>query len=444
MSTTTENPGAHERHRYSWYVVFLLATLSVVSYADRLVLGILVEPVKAELQISDTQMGFLLGLSFSLVYATLALFLAGIADRHNRRNLIVVGVLLWSVMTSMSAFAESFWELALCRLGVGLGEAALGPAALSMISDLFVKDRRHAPLSVFLSAGVIGGTGAFIIGGAAVLFVTQMSSLSLPLLGELAPWRLVFLCMGVPGVFLGLLMLATVREPVRRTDKAAQSSAPDMGMGEVARHIRSRGSEYYPIFGGMLLVQMMVYAVATWYATVLIRGFELSISSAGFAFGIVGLVFGTSGAILGPMAVAALERRAKKDALLRIGVVAVAIAVPSTVLAPIASTLTISLGALAVAMFSLSAASALAPLLPQLVAPNAMRARVTALYFFIANSIGLGMTPVLVGFINDNQVLGVSGIGQALSLVAAVLLPISLLVLWVGRRSFSNPRQSQS
>lgn len=442
MNSTLTNADTSNRLKYRWYVVFLLAILSVVSYADRLILGILVEPVKAELQISDTQMGFLLGLSFSLVYATLALFLAGIADRHNRRNLIVAGVLLWSVMTSASAFSDGFWQLALCRLGVGLGEAALGPAALSIISDLFVKERRHAPLSVFLSAGVIGGTGAFIIGGAAVLFVTQMSSISLPVIGELAPWRLVFLCMGIPGIFLGIVMLVTVREPGRRTDAANEDPAYEAGVAEVARHISARRSEYLPIFGGMLLVQMMVYAVATWYATVLIRGYGLSIPSAGFAFGIVGLLFGTSGAIFGPMAVAALERRAHDDALLRIGVVAVAIATPATIIAPIAPTTLVSLCALAVAMLSLSAASALAPLLPQLVAPNAMRARVTALYFFIANSIGLGLTPIFVGYVNDNGVLGVANIGEALSLVASVLLPASLLVLWLGRRSFLKQRKA--
>ncbi len=430
MDVMMPNPDTGS-HRYRWYAVFLLALLSIVSYADRLILGILVDPIKTELQINDTEMGVLLGLSFSLVYATLALFLAGIADRHNRRNLIVIGVLIWSVMTSASAFSDGFWELAFCRLGVGLGEAALGPAALSMISDLFKKEQRHAPLSVFLAAGVVGGTGAFIIGGGVVLFVSQMPSIGLPFIGELTPWRLVFLCMGVPGIVLGLLMLLTVREPRRRVDESAPPSA---NFAAVIQHIKSRRGEYLPIFGGILFIQMMVYAVATWYATVLIRGYGLSIPAAGFAFGIVGLIFGTSGAILGPVGVARLEKRGRRDALLAVGITAVVVAIPATIYVPIAPTVTLSLCALAVAMFSLSAASALAPLLPQLIAPNAMRARVTAIYFFIANSIGLGLTPVIVGYINDNGALGTDGIGEALAAVAVLLLPAALIVLWWGRR----------
>ncbi|MEM8981815.1 MAG: MFS transporter [Pseudomonadota bacterium] len=428
--------------RYSWYVVLLLALLSIVSYADRLILGILVDPVKAELQISDTQMGFLLGLSFALVYATLALFLAGYADRHNRRNLIVAGVFVWSAMTSASAFANGFWQLAFCRLGVGLGEAALGPAALSMISDLFSKERRHTPISVFLAAGVVGGSSAFIIGGGVVMFVSQIPSIALPVIGELAPWRLVFLCMGVPGIVLGAFLLLTVREP-ERSSVAKDPSVKNASIGEVLRHIVSRRSQYLPTFGGILFVQMMVYAVATWYATVLIRNYELSIPNAGFAFGIIGLVFGTSGAILGPTIVSVLERNGRDDALLFVGVIAVAIATPATVFSPVAPTVAASLIAMAVVMFSLSAASALAPLLPQLIAPNAMRARVTATYFFVANSIGLGLTPVIVGIVNDTGVLGVSGIDQALALVAATLLPASLAILWIGRRTCLRLQQQK-
>lgn len=425
----------------AWYFVLLLSLLSIVSYADRLILGILVDPIKNELQVNDTQMGFLLGLSFSFVYATLALVLANVADRHNRRNLIIAGVLIWSVMTSASALADGFWQLAICRLGVGVGEAALGPAALSIISDLFSKDRRHTPLSVFLSAGVIGGAGAYIIGGGAVLFVSQMSDVSLPYIGQLSPWRLVFLCMGLPGIFLGLLMWASVREPLRRKDddETTESTA---STSDVIAHLKARRSEYLPIFGGILLVQMMVYAVASWYASVLIRIYGLEISSAGFSFGIVGLIFGTSGAIFGPYIVGVLERKGRQDALLLTGVVIVAIAAPATIWAPIAPSVQLSLVTLAVVMFSLSAASALAPLLPQLIAPNAMRARVTALYFFIANLIGLGLTPVIIGFVNDTGMFGVSGIHQAISLTAGILLPISLTVLVVGRRTFLRNHQA--
>ena len=218
---------------YRWYVVILLAILSIVSYADRLVLGILVEPIKAELGVSDTAMGFLLGFSFAMVYAVLALALARVADRWNRKRLILIGVVIWSIMTSASAFADGYWPLAFCRLGVGIGEAALGPAALSMIADLFKQERRHVPLSLFLAAGVVGSTGAYIIGGGAIMLVNNMSDTTLPIVGELSAWRLVFLFMGLPGLILSALMLFTVKEPKRRGDV----SQPRADFADILAHL---------------------------------------------------------------------------------------------------------------------------------------------------------------------------------------------------------------
>jgi MFS family permease len=237
-------------------------------------------------------------------------------------------------------------------------------------------------------------------------------------------------------------LLASVREPTRRIDE--QADGPDVATtAQVVAHLKERQGEYLPIFGGMLFVQMMVYAVASWYASVLIRNYGLSISSAGFSFGTVGLIFGTAGAILGPFFAGQLERRGRHDAILIVGLFAVGIAAPATIWAPIAPNVSLSLAAMAVVMLCLSAASALAPLLPQLIAPNAMRARVTALYFFIANIIGLGVTPIIVGFINDAGLFGVSGINEAVSVTAAALLPTSFIILFVGRRALTR-HQSQA
>ncbi|MEL6686829.1 MAG: MFS transporter [Pseudomonadota bacterium] len=419
------------RPGYAWYVVILLALLSIVSYADRLILAILVDPVKQELAVSDTQMGLLLGLSFASVYATLALILAQVADRHNRRNLIIIGVLIWSVMTSCSAFADNFWQLALCRLGVGVGEAALGPAALSMIADLFNREKRHTPVSVFLAAGTVGGATAYLIGGAAVAAVSQMSGMDIPLIGEMSPWRLVFLGMGVPGILLGILMLFSVKEPVRISGDDMVSEV-EASVIDVVAHLRSARGLYAPIFLGLLFVQMMVYAIATWFASVFIRQYGLSITDTGYAFGFVALIFGTSGAIFGPYLVSRLERANISHAIFRIAALAVAISVPGAIFAPIAPSLSLSIGALCVAMFGLSAGSALPALLPQLIAPNAVRARVTALYFFIANIVGLGLTPVLIGLLNDLRPFGLEGVHQSLTFLAAIILPLSLSVICFG------------
>lgn len=418
--------------RYAWYVVIILALLSIVSYADRLILAILVDPVKMELGVSDTQMGLLLGLSFASVYATLALVLAQVADRHNRRNLIIAGVIIWSVMTSCSAFAENFWQLALCRLGVGVGEAALGPAALSMISDLFKREKRHTPVSIFLASGTIGGATAYLIGGAAVAAINQIPDTTLPLIGELSAWRLVFLGMGVPGIVLAILMIFTVKEPERHSDDQTQV-LETASLADVVRHFKAQRHQYLPIFLGLLCVQMMVYAIATWYASVLIRIFNVSISFAGFAFGMIALVFGTTGAILAPWLVSYFERKGGRDAIFKVALAAVILATPAAIIAPIMPNVTLSLIALSVAMFALSGGSAMPALLPQLIAPNAVRARITAFYFFIANVVGLGLTPVLIGIFNDTGVFGLlNGVHQSIAFLALLLLPTSVAILFYG------------
>lgn len=419
---------------YRWYVVILLAILSIVSYADRLVLGILVQPIKEELGVSDTAMGFLLGFSFAMVYAVLALALARVADRWNRKRLIIIGVVIWSVMTSASAFADGFWQLAFCRLGVGIGEAALGPAALSIIADLFRQERRHVPVSMFLAAGVVGSTGAYIIGGGAILLVNSMSSTALPLVGELSAWRLVFLFMGLPGLILSALMIFTVQEPKRRGD----TSKPQATYADIFAHLKAKGAEYFPIFAGIGVIQTVIYAIVAWFPTILVRTHEVPIADAGILYGTVGLIFGTAGAIFGPYLAGLLQRKGRNDGLYVIGFGFVALPVPFVFLTLLAPTVTIALIAVAAVLFCFMASSAMPPLLPQLVAPNAMRAQITALYYFVGNIMGLGMGPLVVGLISDNQVFGARNLNQAILVVCSILMPIALLILGFGWRTFRS------
>lgn len=417
---------------YRWYVVVLLAILSIVSYADRLVLGILVQPIKAELGVSDTAMGFLLGFSFAMVYAVLALALARVADRWNRKKLIMIGVVIWSVMTSASAFADGFWQLAFCRLGVGIGEAALGPAALSIIADLFRQERRHVPVSMFLAAGVVGSTGAYIIGGGAILLVNSMSSTALPFIGELSAWRLVFLFMGLPGLVLSVVMFFTVREPRRRGD----TSRPSANYADIFKHLKSRGSEYFPIFAGLGLIQTVVYAIAAWFPTILVRTHQVPNADAGLMYGTVGLIFGTTGAIFGPYLAGVLQRNGRKDGLYIIGFGLVALPFPFALMTLLAPTAGLALVGVAIVLFCFMASSSMPPLLPQLIAPNAMRAQITAMYYFVGNIMGLGLGPLLVGFINDNGILGAKNLNQSIVVVCVLLMPVALLILAYGWKSF--------
>ena len=200
---------------YQWYVIFVLLLAQMFSFLDRMIMGLLVGPIRESFAISDTQYSLLAGLAFSLFYAIMGLPLARIADSRNRRNLISIGIAVWSVMTAVCGLAKGFVSLFFARIGVGIGEATLGPAGYSMITDYFPRSSLARALSVY-TLGVTFGSGlAYILGGAVVGYVQTLDTLTLPFLGATEGWQLTFFIVGFPGVLVAALMYLTVREPAR-------------------------------------------------------------------------------------------------------------------------------------------------------------------------------------------------------------------------------------
>ena len=179
-------------------------------------MGLLVGPIKNSFDISDTQYSLLAGFAFSLFYALMGLPLARIADRGSRRNLIVIGITAWSFMTALCGLAKGYWTLFFARMGVGVGEATLGPAAYSMIADYFPKNILARALSVYMIGVTLGSGFAYMLGGAVVGYVEGMDRIIVPIIGEMEGWQLTFFIVGLPGLFVAALMYYTVREPARR------------------------------------------------------------------------------------------------------------------------------------------------------------------------------------------------------------------------------------
>src|SRR5690348_862046 len=189
----------YPKRSYAWTVVAILIATAVLSYTDRQVLSLLVDPVRSDLGISDTQISVLLGTAFAVVYGTAGIPLGYLADRTSRRNLICAGVLLWNLGTLACALAHDFGQLFASRLVVGLGEAALSPAAISLISDYFPPSRRGVAVGCFLG-GIAAGTGASLLIGGAVLHLVQQGALGGTPFAALSTWRLVLLIIGAPGL----------------------------------------------------------------------------------------------------------------------------------------------------------------------------------------------------------------------------------------------------
>lgn len=214
---------AYPRRGLAWYALGVLTLCYTFSYIDRQILAFLVTPLKQDLHISDTEIGLLQGLAFAMFYAFFGLPMGMLADRFNRRNIVLAGLLVWSVMTALSAGARSYWTLALARMGVGVGEAVINPCAFSLIADYFPKERLSSAMSIYMMGIQLGAGLALIIGGVVVHAISSMPPIDIAGYGTVAPWRLTFVAVGAPGLLIAIL-LATVKEPPRRSARADQVS----------------------------------------------------------------------------------------------------------------------------------------------------------------------------------------------------------------------------
>ena len=271
---------------YRWTVVALLLLTAILAYTDRQVLSLLVDPVRRDLGIGDTEISLLLGTAFALVYGIAGIPLGWLADRWSRRNMIVGGIVLWSLATVACGLAHSYAELFAARIFVGLGEAVLSPAAISLISDYFPPQRRGTAVGFFLAGIAIGAGGSIVIGGLA------LSAVESGFFGtDLPAWRLVLLLIGAPGLLWGLLLFA-IREPERRTEELAESGGPRQMAG---------WQRLAPLYAAVALASLVDNAVGAWSPSLLIRQFSLEPAAVGVTLGLLLVVGFGVGVLAGGM-----------------------------------------------------------------------------------------------------------------------------------------------
>jgi MFS family permease len=422
--------------RYAWYVVFILMVCYALSFVDRQILSLLVGPMKRDLALSDTRIGLLQGLAFALFYGLMGLPLGRLADTRNRRNVIIVGVVLWSFLTGACSAARSFWSLFLARMGVGVGEATLSPSAFSLISDYFPKEKLGGALSVY-SMGIFIGSGlALIAGGSVVDAVTRMPAVTLPLLGAVAPWRLTFLIVGAPGLAIALL-LCTVREPVRRQLLRASNGAPArLRFREVVVELGMRWESVIAISVGMVFQSMGTYAFVAWAPAFLQRIHGWSAGQSGRALGLIVLVFGCLGMSAGGRLCDHWQKKGVVEAPLRVALVS---AIGSGILFAFAMTAkqagwTMLLAAPALVFLALPIGSSYAAI--QLIFPNQVRGQVSALFLLILNLGGLSLGPLLPGLLNDYVFRNEKMIGPSLAITISAASALMLITFRAAYRPY--------
>jgi MFS family permease len=412
--TETAKPGLN----YAWYVVFVLMVCYTLSFIDRQILSLLVGPIKQDLGISDTRIGLLQGLAFAVFYTLLGLPMGWLADRRSRRNLIAVGVFFWSLMTALCSIAMSFGSLFLARLGVGVGEATLGPSAFSLIADYFPRERLGKALSVY-SAGIFVGAGlALIVGGTVVSAVTNLPAVSVPLLGPIASWRLTFLIVGLPGLLVGLLVY-TVREPLRQNVlRQADGQVSQLSFSEVLSHLKLRWRSVVGVSTGLSAQAMCNYAFQAWAPSFFIRVFGWSPRQTGLVLGTMILTTGCLGMFYGGTLCDRWQRRGIREAPLKVAVVStLGTAIFFSMAMGIQQT-TWTIIVLLPALFFLAMPVGSSYAALQLIFPNQLRGQVSALLLFTINVGGLTMGPWLVGLLND--LLGEKMVGYSLALTVGL------------------------
>ena len=392
----TSESGRVKSAAYPWLVVAILMVAYVFSFVDRQILNLLVGPIRRDLGISDTQMSLLMGFSFAIFYTILGIPLGRLADTWNRRGLIAAGVVVWSLMTSLCGLAQSYWQLFLFRIGVGVGEATLSPAAYSMIADYFPPERRATAISVY-SMGIYLGSGiAFLLGGLVIQFAVAQGAVTLPLIGDVRPWQLVFFVLGGSGIVFSFAFLM-VKEPLR---EGVDASAGHLPFGVVVAHLWRNRRTVLCHNAGFAMIAFCSYGTAAWVPSFFIRTFNWKAGEVGIIYGLIVMVFGCLGILCGGWLTDRWLRQGKTDAALRVGICASSVAIVGGVYL-LAHTGTLAAILMVPSIFALGMPFGAAPAAIVAIVPNQMRGQTAAVYLFIVNLIGLGFGPTAVALVTD-------------------------------------------
>lgn len=411
--------------RVAWRGVILLTALYSLSLMDRQLITLIVTDIRADLGISDFQMGLLHGLAFALFYVTFGLAFGWAVDRYPRRAIIFFGVIFWSMATAACGMARTFNQFLLGRFAVGAGEAALNPAAYSIIADSFPKHRRAVALSVFGSGSFLGG-GLAVALGALLISSIPPDGLTLPLLGHLRPWRIALIAVGLPGLLIAFVVWAVLDPP--RQERRSEAA---VSLGDALAFMRARWRFFACHFIGFGLLAANGYGFGAWIPTYLVRKFDLPIGQIGIYTSSIVLVFGMGGTVFSGWLIDRLFSRGRTDIHLRFFIFCAIAQIAFLATAAWVDSLPLYLALNGSAMFLASYTGAAVAAL-QIATPNEFRGQVSSIYLFVFTLLGIGLGPTLIGAITTFVFRDDAMLGWAIAAAAAILLPAAMLALFLG------------
>ncbi|MFD1559492.1 spinster family MFS transporter [Paraburkholderia silviterrae] len=411
----------------AWYILAVLTLAYSLAYIDRQLLNLLVEPIKRSLVISDTQLSLVQGIAFISAYLVASPLFGRLVDLTNRRNLLVVCICLWCGFTALCGKADTYEGLFIARLGVGASEACVFPLALSVIADCFSAKQMARAMSIFILGPMLGGGLSLVAGGFVIEFARALHQ-QFPILAQFQTWQLAFVLIGLPGILFALLVVVTVREPVRSSVNSERADDRQFTTGDAAAYLWQQRGFYVRILLGVGMLAIVVLGMPAWMPTYLIRTHGMPAALVGFRFGVLVVGFGIAGALIGPWIARQFEKRGYQDAPLRTAALAMIPMMLCCASIPFAPGATGTLAAAAGTVFFFSLPTGCMSAALQLVAPSRMRGTVGALYSFVAQLIGFGAGPTLIALMTDHVFGNPKMVGHSIAIVCTIA---SALAAWL-------------
>ena len=428
-----------KRAGYSAVAVMTLA--QVFAFIDRQIPAMLVEPIKQDFNLNDSQIALLGGAAFSIFYAIMALPIGYAVDRYKRVNVLGAGIFVWSLMTTLAGLANSFGRLFGARIGVAVGEAVMAPVSVSLVSDYFPQNKQGKPMGI-ITAGVYLGIGATLIGGGYLIdYLTDIGGITLPFLGYFKPWQATFLLVGIPGILISLAAFM-LYEPKRLglvINEHKQTETINIFL-----HLTKNKMTLFPMFGGLIFMALIFYSFTFWAPSMMVRTYGLSLTEVGFTLGMITIIASILGTISAGTVVDYLRSKGHSDAPIRTGMYACIFATPAICLAPLVDSLFLTWILIGVYLFFISSFAPIGLLAVGGISGNEVKGQMAAVHAFLMMAFGLSLGPQITAFFTDFVLMDESKLGYAMALTGVLVLPIAAIFFKISSSSYKKAYEELS
>ena len=431
---TESNISKYPSQRAGYSAVAVMTLAQVFAFIDRQIPAMLVEPIKQDFSLNDSQIALLGGAAFSIFYAIMALPIGYAVDRYKRVNVLGTGIFVWSLMTTLAGLANSFGRLFGARIGVAVGEAVMAPVSVSLVSDYFSQNKQGKPMGI-ITAGVYIGIGATLIGGGYLIdYLTDIGGITIPGIGYFKPWQATFLVVGIPGILISIAAFM-LHEPRRL---GLSKKLDETKKVIIFSHLKQNKATLFPMFGGLIFMALIFYSFTFWAPSMMVRTYGLSLTEVGFTLGIITIISSILGTICSGATVDYLRTRGHSDAPIRTAMYACIFAMPAICFAPLVESVVTSWVLIAIYLFFISSFAPLGLLAVSGISSNEVKGQMAAVHAFLMMAFGLSLGPQITAFFTDFIIQDAAQLGLAISLTGGFVLPIATMFFWISQRRYQK------